>query len=150
MSNNSQENTPSIRNPQTPILFVDDDKITHKIIKRHLSEWNIFHAFSGREALAAIEKENILIVISDVNMPEMDGLELLKTIKSENPTIQIIIATASSELDILIEALNSGADDFILKPIKKELLEHLLEISVNKVNRWRSLMQELFQTAQEK
>ena len=71
MSNNSVQS--EFRNPNSPILFVDDDPLTYKIMKNQLSEWDITYAFSGEEALNLLRENKYFIVITDLNMPDMNG-----------------------------------------------------------------------------
>lgn len=132
------------KNEQFPILFVDDDPIAHKLIEVYLRSWKVFYAFSGEDALDILDKENIQIVISDINMPNMNGIELLKKIKSKHGTIQVIMLTGEDQVEYLINALSQGANDFLLKPITKEKVEEALENTMQKISRWKKAMKELF------
>lgn len=128
-----------------PILFVDDDVISHKLITKYLEEWNLKLAFSGKEALEIIKSENIQIVITDISMPGMDGLQLLKEIKTYHGTIQVIMLTSLSDIENLISSLGSGANDFLIKPVAKEELEDAVFYTVMKIKRWKNALKELFQ-----
>jgi len=126
-----------LRNPDTPILFVDDDPIAHKIVRHHLKYWRLESVHSAREALAALEKENFVIVITDLMMPEMNGIDLLREIKRRYKNrVQVIMVTASDQLEHLIEALDGGANDFLLKPLKKDEIEEVLDHTLKRIERW--------------
>jgi len=127
----------SVHNPDTPILFVDDDPIIHKVMGKYLKDWNVTSVFSAEEALSRLEKENFVIVITDLRMPGMGGIELLYEIKAKyNNRVQVIVITVSDDLDDLVDALDGGASDFLLKPLKKEVLIEVLQHTVLRIDRW--------------
>ena len=130
-----------VRNPEAPILFVDDELTTHKIVSHYLKNWQMESVYSAREALDALEKKNFVIVITDLLMPEMNGLELLHEIKARyGNRVQVIVVTVSDELDNLTKALDGGASDLLLKPLIKEDLEEALEHTLAKITRWKRVM----------
>jgi DNA-binding response OmpR family regulator len=130
-----------MRNPDVPILFVDDDPIAHTILRHHLKCWRLECVYSAKEALNALERENFVIVITDLMMPEMNGIELLREIRKRYKNrVQVIMATASDQLDNLIEALDGGASDFLLKPLKAEDIEEVLEHTLSRIDRWNRTM----------
>ena len=73
-------------------------------------------ANNGREALNHFYKDTFSLIISDIKMPEMDGVELLKKVKGMNPNMMVIMVTAYPEIDMAVEAMRLGAYDFIIKP----------------------------------
>ncbi len=79
-------------------------------------------ANNGREALNHFYKDNFSLIISDIKMPEMDGIELLKKVKAVNPNMMVIIVTAFPEIDMAVEAMRLGAYDFITKPVTLDLV----------------------------
>jgi len=79
-------------------------------------------ANNGREALGYFYKNNCSLIISDIRMPEMNGLELLKNVKAVRPNMIFIIMTAYPEIGMAVEAIRLGATDFILKPVDLELM----------------------------
>ncbi len=115
------------------VLIVDDSFSMRSVIKKVLS-MSGFHmdkcheAGNGREGLAVLEKEWVDVIISDINMPEMNGLEMLKQLK-EHPVYQtipvIVISTEGSE-DRINEAFCNGAKGFIKKPFLPEDLKKIL------------------------
>jgi len=126
-----------VQNPDTPILFVDDDPIIHKVMSKYLKDWNVTSVFSGEEALDRLQRENFVIVITDLRMPGMSGIELLHQIKERyNNRVQVIVITVSDDLDDLLDALDGGASDFLLKPLKKEFLIEVLQHTVLRIERW--------------
>jgi len=114
------------------ILLVDDDTINRKLIKALLSHYpdmveEIIEASNGAEALKEVEKNsNINLVLLDIIMPILDGKGFLKTFRSQkrnSSTPVIVLTTDDSQKP---EALNYGADDILIKPIKEEeLLKHI-------------------------
>ncbi|HPM01250.1 MAG TPA: response regulator [Candidatus Cloacimonadota bacterium] len=133
-----------------PILFVDDDPLAHKLIESSFKDWKVFYAFSAEDALKLLEKENIQIVISDINMPGMSGIQFLEVIKKRYGTIQVIMITAEDEIENLINALSMGANDFLIKPVNKTQLEDALMNTIDKISRWKVAMKDLFNKARNK
>ncbi len=109
------------------ILIVDDEKAIQLLLKDFISEmegaYNVILASNGKEALDIFIKEKIEIIIADVKMPVMDGLELLKKVKEIDDFVEVIVISGVSELSMDIEALKNNAIDFLLKPIYLEGLE---------------------------
>ncbi len=129
---------------QGPVLFVDDEPVTHRLVDALLKGWDVRHAYSGAEALKILDDENIHIVLSDIGMPGMDGITMLREIKRRRGTTQVIILTASEDVGDLINALEAGANDFLLKPLRKESILAALTNTTAKIDRWKSTMRELF------
>ncbi len=127
-----------------PILFVDDDTIAHKLINKFLEDWPVHHAYSAEEALEITETEKNLIIITDIYMDGMNGIELTRKIKKSNQTAQIIVVTGGTETINLLNALDAGASDFLLKPIKKSKLIEVLESTEVKVKRWKETLKHIF------
>lgn len=114
------------------VLLVDDDQIFRSEFKDSFEEYGITEASSGDEALKILKKPNeIDLVILDVRMPGINGIEVLTKIKKMSPEVAIIISTAYSSKDVAIEALREKADDYIEKPLDieatKEIIERMLE-----------------------
>ncbi|MDR0745902.1 MAG: response regulator, partial [Mediterranea sp.] len=110
----------------TTILLIEDNEELLKIIRNILSKYyKVFTATNGLEALKVIAGNNIDIIISDVMMPEMDGLELCERLKGnlETSHIPIILLTAKSGTDDRIDCYNAGADGYISKPFDLKVLE---------------------------
>ena len=111
------------------ILVVDDEALIRDMIKRGLSQMGGFSvevAQSGLEAIEKMEKEVFDLVLTDLKMPEMDGLELLKTIKGTRPEVMVILMTAFGSIETAVEAMKIGANDYITKPVNfNDLLIHI-------------------------
>lgn len=108
------------------ILLVDDEEEILYFLERVLNnKYTIFKAENGREALKILETEAVQLVVSDVMMPEMDGFELCKKIKSgfEYAHIPVILLTAKNTIQSKVEGLELGADAYIEKPFSKEHLK---------------------------
>src|SRR4030042_998235 len=106
------------------ILIVDDEKMIYSLIAQRLAKegYSCMMANNGREALSYFYNHHFSLIISDIRMPEMDGLELLKTVKAVRPNMMFIIMTAHPEIDLAVEAIRLGANDFIIKPVDLELV----------------------------
>ena len=99
------------------ILVCDDERDIVKAVSIYLRAegYNIFPAYNGKEALKILEEERIELVLLDIMMPEMDGLDTLSKLREEN-NIPVILLTAKSEDTDKVLGLNVGADDYITKP----------------------------------
>ena len=132
--------------PERPVvLLVEDDKEVRSYVKECLREfYEIKEAPNGRLALKMIEEEEPDLIVSDIMMPEMDGLELTRQLKNELKTchIPIILLTAKSSLEQRLEGLEEGADSYIPKPFSKEHLQirirKLLELRKKIHDRYKS------------
>ena len=131
------------------ILFVDDDKMAQKLMSKFLKDWNIYCASSGKEALETMEEKTYAVVLLDYQMPGMDGIELLQRIKKRHSMVQVVMITGSDEINTLITSLSHGADDFILKPVKKEILFRVLNNTCDKITRWTGVMKTLYKKKKE-
>ncbi len=105
------------------ILLVDDEEVIRLSFKRELQEYyDVTLASSYQEALAFLSHKQFDLLITDLVMPGLNGLELLKNVKTHSPEMYVIIITAYGEIGAVIEALRAGADDFLLKPCDIEEL----------------------------
>jgi DNA-binding NtrC family response regulator len=114
------------------ILVVDDEAPIREMLKKGLSQmggFSIEEAQNGLEAIEKIEKDVFDLVLTDLKMPEMNGMELLKVIKGTRPEMLVIMMTAYGSIDTAVEAMRIGADDYITKPIDlNELLIHISKV----------------------
>jgi two-component system NtrC family response regulator len=106
------------------ILIVDDEKNYLTILSAVLEDegFEILTALSGREALEVHKTSDLDLIVTDMKMPGMDGIELLKHIKSVDPDLPIIMMTAHGTIDKAVEAMQKGAYSYILKPFDNERL----------------------------
>ncbi len=111
------------------ILVVDDDISHCTILQALLRGWgyNVALANSGRQALEQVREQVFDLVLCDVRMAEMDGIATLKEIKALNPAIPVLIMTAYSSVETAVEALKTGALDYLIKPLDFDNLEATLE-----------------------
>lgn len=114
------------------ILLVDDEEGIRKVLGISLSDagYVVHVAAGGEEALRIFRKEHPAIVLTDVKMPGMDGIELLQKIKQESPDTEVIMITGHGDMDLAIKSLKYEAVDFITKPIN----DNALEIALNRAN----------------
>jgi signal transduction histidine kinase len=107
------------------ILLVDDEKDIREVLVLALADmgYHIFEAENGRQALDKFRQIQTPIVLTDIKMPGMDGIELLQKIKRENPETEVIMITGHGDMELAIRSLKSEATDFITKPINVDALE---------------------------
>jgi len=107
------------------ILIVDDEIEICDFLKEFFSDrdYDVVTASSGEEALAKVEKEDPAILLLDVKMPGIDGLEVLRMVKDKYPKLKVIMVTAVETSDQIDEAFRLGADNYITKPLSLEYLE---------------------------
>jgi DNA-binding NtrC family response regulator len=112
------------------ILVVDDEAPLRDILQRGLTQMGGFLievAQNGQEAIEKVEKDIFDLILTDLMMPEMDGMELLKIIKVTRPEMPVIMMTAYGSIDTAVEAMKIGANDYITKPV--DLRDLLLRIT---------------------
>jgi len=110
------------KNLTPTILVADDDQEVIESVKIALEgeEYEVISAGNGSEALSKFKENDVDIVVSDIKMPEMDGLELLKNVKELSPSTKVIMMTAYASVDTAVEAMKEGANDYIRKPMDAE------------------------------
>lgn len=111
------------------ILVIDDEKPTLKMFRLTLMAYGyeVLTAENGQEGLDVFEAERPAIVLTDIKMPGMNGIEVLRRIKQIDPTAEVIVITGHGDMDLAIQALNLDATDFINKPIQRHILEQALK-----------------------
>jgi signal transduction histidine kinase len=121
------------------LLVVDDEPIICQLCARALSNFNIVQAGDGREALNKLDKQDIDIILSDVMMPNLSGLDLPRTVKKQQPDMAVILMTGYTDKEVILQALKAGADDFISKPINLLQLRTTVDKVLDKVLMRREL-----------
>ncbi len=109
------------------VLIVDDDQDTTRFLEGLIEsklDMKTRSAHRGESALSIIEKNTVDCVLSDMKMPGMDGMELLKNIKKKDSLLPVIMITAHGTIDTAVKSMKEGAYDFITKPFEEELLLH--------------------------
>ena len=106
------------------ILIIDDDASLRRILEYNLQEegYEVLTAAAGEEGLETFARHKPALVITDMKMPGMDGLQVLKEIKKRAPDTLVIIVTAFGAVDAAVEAMKNGAYDFITKPFNRDAL----------------------------
>ncbi len=116
-------------NSELTILVIDDEAFVRETISDYLTDsgFNIIGAGDGAEGLELFRKENPDAVLVDLNMPKIDGFEVLKSVKAESPDTPIIVVSGAGLIQDAIRAVRLGAWDFVTKPIVDlNILEHAL------------------------
>lgn len=116
------------------VLIVDDSDVMRKIILRNLrlAGYHVdkcYEARHGFEALYHISKDDLDLILTDINMPEMDGLEFIRKVRQMDLSkrVPIIVITSEGSQQMVHEAVTAGADGFIVKPFTPERLQDRLE-----------------------
>ena len=128
------------------ILVVDDEpEITESLVRiLRIEGYDATGVTNPLTALEMVKKENYLIVISDIQMPEMRGTELLRSIKEYNGMIQVIIITGYVTIDNILTCLRRGANDCFFKPLKNsEELLGAVKVATAKLERWEKVISEM-------
>jgi len=109
---------------RSKLLLIDDEEGIRKILGLSLRDagYEVITASDGKQGLEIFQKENPLIVLTDIKMPGIDGMEVLQKIKSISPDTEVIMITGHGEMDLAIKSLQLEASNFITKPIQDEAL----------------------------
>jgi signal transduction histidine kinase len=123
------------------ILLVDDEEGIRKVLSILLADmgYQVHTAATGTEALRAFEKLRPPIVLTDIKMPEMDGIELLRNLKQISPETEVILITGHGDMDLAIKSVKYEATDFVTKPINDEVLEIALHRAHERISMRRKL-----------
>jgi len=121
------------------VLYVEDDQDIAATVIQYLEKLfkKVVYSKNGKEGLASYSKENFHIVITDIQMPEMDGLEMSKKIKKINPEQNIIVISAYSNIEKFTNSIKIGIDGYILKPVDYDNLNSTLFKVANKIKKFQ-------------
>ena len=128
------------------ILIVDDETEIREMLSRHFRYrgYEVNTAINGKDALDKLSKNKIDIIISDIMMPEINGVELLRHVRYEYPMIRSIMITGHVTLDNALACIRYGADNCIFKPLTDlSLLEQAVDEAQNKKQYWIQILKEL-------
>jgi adenylate cyclase len=132
----------------TKILVADDEVDLELLIKQRFrrqireNKYQFVFALNGKEALDLLQQsKDIDVVLSDINMPEMDGLTLLNQLPEVNPLVKTVIVSAYGDMENIRTAMNRGAFDFITKPVNFQDLEVTIEKTIQHVNQLKETLQ---------
>jgi len=110
------------------VLVVDDEQSLRKVLAATLQRegYEVQLASDGEEALAALERDGADVVVTDLVMPRMDGLSLLRKVVVAHPDVPVIVVTAHGKVDSAVEAMKAGAFDFVTKPFENAELKSII------------------------
>lgn len=116
-------------------LLVDDEPGILKVLSISLADrgYRVFTAENGEEALQIFEEKRPAIVLTDIKMPGMDGIDLLRKIKEESPDTEVIMITGHGDMELAVQSLKHAASDFITKPIDDDALDIALKRAAEKI-----------------
>lgn len=133
------------------IMILDDETAISDLLQRTfaLAGYNQVETYADpANALKMFKKKKYHIVLADIMMPEIDGMEFLRKIREYDPLTQVIIMTAHSTLDRILTCLELGANDYILKPFKSnDYVLEVMDYSIKKLERWREAIKETIATS---
>ncbi len=115
------------------LLVVDDDVAIHELLASALSrtDWQIHDAYNGRDGLACVEARPYDLVLTDINVPGIDGMELLRRIHEIRPEVKVIVMTADSTPDSIVKAIREQAFCYFSKPFSPDAVADSLAQAVN-------------------
>jgi signal transduction histidine kinase len=118
------------------VLLVDDEPGILRVLGISLADrgYRVLTAANGEEALQVFHEGRPEVILTDIKMPGMDGIELLKRIKEESPNTEVIMITGHGEMELAIQSLKYDASDFITKPINDEALDIALRRAMEKLS----------------
>ncbi len=128
------------------VLIIDHDEEVLSVIKKQLETdgFKVLTSQSTTEAYEKVKNNKYHIVLINIEMPQMDGIKLLKEIKKYDPMTQIIMLTEASTMEKILNSLEYGANDYIYKPLRsEEYVMNVIECSVQKLERWREAVMQL-------
>jgi len=121
------------------ILVVDDDKTTRKLLNLFLKAkgYEVVTAENGLDAMEKLGTENINLVVTDMNMPYMDGIELTKNLRADDnwKNIPIVMVTTEADEDERKKAVDAGVDDYLVKPANAEQITDSIKRILKKLFR---------------
>jgi PAS domain S-box-containing protein len=133
------------------LLLIDDEEAARKIVGMSLRSdgYEVLTAEDGKSGLELFEKEAPPIVLTDIKMPGMDGIEVLKRIKEISPETEVIVVTGHGDMDVAIQSLQLEASDFVTKPIVDEALTVALKRAKERL-RLRKMLKEYTENLEDK
>ena len=120
--------------PECRVLLVDDERNLLDTLAKRLRQrkLDVLCADSGRKALEIVGEQDFDVVILDIRMPDMNGLDTLKAIKNVKPSTEVIMLTGIDDVELAIESIENGAFDHLVKPASIEELVDLIEFARKK------------------
>jgi DNA-binding NtrC family response regulator len=130
-----------MRKRESRILVVDDDRTLTDNLVEFLNKlgYGTFPAYNGREGLTKFKQEDFQVVITDLKMPEMDGMELLDAVSRLDSRAIVMVITGYGTIESAVTAIKKGAYDFITKPFKMKELEIIVKRALERHTLFRQL-----------
>ena len=120
------------------ILIVDDEPLIIEVLGEHFkAHYDIETAMNGTDALAAVVRQRPDLMLLDINMPRMNGVEVLKDVKKIDESIAVIMVTANEQVSLAADALKSGAVGYVPKPFDFRYLDHMVATIFDAPAPWR-------------
>jgi len=125
--------------PQLKILMVDDHPLTLTMLSKILKQLGFMHlkeAVDGEQALAVISTDDITFVFTDLNMPNLSGVELIRRLRQNESTkeLPVIVVSGESDREMVMQALQAGADAFVVKPFSSKIIrEKIVQVLTKRV-----------------
>jgi two-component system chemotaxis response regulator CheY len=119
--------------PKGKVLIIDDESDVRDVLKFHLSENNyqIIEAENGQEGMDLLKSgdnlSNVGVIICDIRMPKVNGIECIQYIRQEAPGIPIVVVTGFPDTQMAVNLLNEGVKEYLVKPVEKEKLVATVE-----------------------
>ena len=114
------------------LLIVDDEPAITEVLREHFrGRFEVETVFNGPDALTAVVRQRPDLVFLDINMPRMNGVEVLKDIKKIDPSIAVVMVTANERTNVAAEALQSGAFGYVPKPFDFRYLDHMVAAALD-------------------
>jgi two-component system chemotaxis response regulator CheY len=119
--------------PKGKILIIDDESDVREVLKFHLSENNyqIIEAENGQEGMDLLKSgdnlSNVGVILCDIRMPKVNGIECIQYIRQEAPGIPIVVVTGFPDTQMAVNLMNEGVKDYLVKPVDKEKLVSTVE-----------------------
>lgn len=119
----------SNQNKVVSILLIDDDAVAHKLVQYSLlsENYSISSAYGGREGIEMLQESKYDLCLLDMEMPDINGFEVLKWIRKNNQKIKVIFITAERDIEVIRRSEELGADDYITKPINPKILKESIK-----------------------
>ena len=123
------------------ILVVDDEELIVRMLKEALSTENVevVGQSDGEKALDFFKETRVDLVITDIMMPKMAGTKLFFELRKLDPFVQVVLVTGYPSLQNIVEMLEGGASDFIIKPFKIDDVRNIVMENLSRIKRWREL-----------
>jgi DNA-binding NtrC family response regulator len=132
--------------PTPRILVVDDDKAVRTALKVNLGKHhNVTQVDCGEKALKVLADTPMDLMLTDVAMPGMGGMALMREVRNQHPEVRVVVMTGYGSVADAVDAMKAGADDYLIKPIEKDALLLIVEKALEK----KALLAELVSLRQE-